>query len=129
MSCTEKNTYKIDTSELKIYKLGESFEEALPKALAGIQKSLESMSKNINRQTAFLDKKSKAEETHWNEYELKQKLNYMSYVKRRNKELDIDQDAYLFKKMVVFKNLCHFNKLNQTGNDTSWQTTLISKQL
>lgn len=30
---------------------------------------------------------------------------------------------------VVFKNLCHFNKLNQTGNDTSWQTTLISKQL
>lgn len=86
-------------SELKIYKLGESFEEALPKALAGIQKSLESMSKNINRQTAFLDKKSKAEETHWNEYELKQKLNYMSYVKRRNKELNIDQDAYLFKKI------------------------------
>ena len=32
-------------------------------------------------------------------------------------------------KTVVFKNLCHFNKLNQTGNDTSWQTTLISKQL
>lgn len=94
-----KNTYKIDTSELKIYKLGESFEEALPKTLAGIQKSLESMSKNINRQTAFLDKKSKVEETHWNEYELKQKLNYMSYVKRRNRELDIDQDAYLFKKI------------------------------
>ena len=29
----------------------------------------------------------------------------------------------------MLKNLCHFNKLNQTGNDTSWQTTLISKQL
>ena len=108
-----KNIYKIDTSELKIYKLGKSFEEAVPKSLEGIQKSLENISKNVNKQTAFLDKKSKSEETHWNEYELKQKLNYMEYVKRRNKKLDIYHDRYLFKKIERRLSIHEIRKRNK----------------
>lgn len=106
--------YEIDASEMQgIYKLGKTFEEAVPKSLEGIQKSVENISKNINRQTSFLDKKSKSEETHWNEYELKQKLNYIKHVKRRKKELDIDHDEYILKKIERRLSIHELRKQNK----------------
>ncbi|WP_225876387.1 Txe/YoeB family addiction module toxin [Acinetobacter indicus] len=53
------------------------------------------------------------------------KANLSGFWSRRIDE----KHRLVYEVTVVFKNLCHFNKLNQTGNDTSWQTTLISKQL
>ena len=108
-----KNIYKIDTSELKIYKLGKAFEEAVPKSLEKIQNSLESINKNMTKQTTFLDQKLKAQETHWNEYELKQKLHYMNHIKRRNKELKIDHDEYLFKKIERKLSIHELRKQNK----------------
>lgn len=94
-----KREFLIDASEFDEYRVGKAFQEAVPKALEGIQKSIENINKNITSQTTLLDKKSKSEETHWNEYELKQKLKYMDHVKRRNKELGIERDEYIFKKI------------------------------
>lgn len=106
--------FEIDASEMQgNYKLGKYFEEDVPKALEGIQKSLESINKNIAKQTIFLDKKLKSEETHWNEYELKQKLNYMEYVNQRNKELGIVHDEYIFKKIERRETIHDLRKQNK----------------
>ena len=108
-----KREFLIDASEIDEYRVGKAFQESVPKSLEGLQKALESINKNITRQTKFLDNKSKSEETHWNEYELKQKLNYMEYIESRNKELDIDRDKYLFKKMERRLSIHEIRKQNK----------------
>ncbi|ANF80745.1 hypothetical protein A3K93_00090 [Acinetobacter sp. NCu2D-2] len=106
--------FEIDASEMQgTYKLGKTLEEAIPKALDGIHKSLGSISKNIASQTKFLNKDSSSEKTHWNYHELKQTLKYMEHIKHRNRELGIETDEDLFKKIERRLSIHEIRKQNK----------------
>ena len=108
-----KREFLIDASEFDEYRIGKVFQESVPKALEGIEKSLNIISKSITKQTTFLDKKSKSEEIQWNEYELKQKLNHLNFIKKRNESLGIYNDKYLLKKIERRLSIHELRKKNK----------------
>lgn len=108
-----KREFVIDASEFDEYRLGKTFHEAVPKSLEALQKSLENINKNIAKQTTLLDKKSKSDESHWNEYELKQKLKEIEFIKKRNTTLGIDNKKINFKKLDKKQSIHELRKQNK----------------
>ena len=108
-----KREYVIDTSEYNIYKLGQTFEESVPKSLESIQDSLKKINKNLDMQTDLLEKKLTAEELEWNEFELRCRLNQITLIKERNKMFGIENGKYNFKGLKRRETIHDLRKQNK----------------
>lgn len=105
--------YVIDASEFEEYRVGEVFEESVPKSLNLMQDSLKKINVNLTNQSKLLDKKSKGQEADWNEYQLKQKLSRITFIRERNKLLGLDEGKCKFKKIDRKQSIHELRKQNK----------------